>query len=71
MHLKSRLDQTINIPGFDKTFNFVSGETIHTENSYKYDKAKVETLATISGFKVEKIFSDQYNWYDLVLLSPS
>jgi dimethylhistidine N-methyltransferase len=70
MHLKSRLDQTISIPGYDKPFNFVSGETIHTENSYKYDKAKVETLATISGFKVEKIFSDENKWFDLVLFSP-
>lgn len=70
MHIKSKLDQSIRICGTDKPFYFATGETIHTENSYKYDETKIESLATRSGFTIEKIFSDENNWFDLVLLRP-
>lgn len=70
MHLRSRSNQSIAIPGHKETFHIMAGETIHTENSYKYDKAKIEKLASRSGFMVEKIFSDENNWFNLVLLRP-
>src|SRR4051812_499579 len=34
MHLESLKDQTVTVAG--RTFDFARGETIHTENSYKY-----------------------------------
>src|SRR5262249_16242091 len=34
MHLESRREQDVHIAG--RTFAFAAGETIHTENSYKY-----------------------------------
>src|SRR3546814_20476405 len=37
MHLESREEQTVTIPG--RRFHFAAGETIHTENSYKYTPA--------------------------------
>jgi dimethylhistidine N-methyltransferase len=71
MHVRSRTDQNIVIPGNKEIFRIIAGETIHTENSYKYDKLKIEKLAARSGFKVDKIFTDENNWFNLVLLRPS
>ncbi len=48
MHLRSQLDQLVQVG--DVTVPFKKGETIHTENSYKYSKEEFETLARQSGF---------------------
>lgn len=48
MHLRSQLDQLVQVGGV--TVPFKQGETIHTENSYKYSKEEFETLARQSGF---------------------
>ncbi len=48
MHLRSQLDQLVQVG--DVTVPFKQGETIHTENSYKYSKEEFETLALKSGF---------------------
>ena len=70
MHLKSKSDQEVRILGSDKIFQISKGETIHTESSYKYSEEKIQKLATRSGFSIEKIFSDNNNWFDLVMLKP-
>ena len=43
MHLVSRRDQTVRILG--ERFAFRAGETIHTENSYKYSLDRFRALA--------------------------
>ncbi|WP_215084012.1 L-histidine N(alpha)-methyltransferase [Exiguobacterium sp. s78] len=48
MHLRSQLDQLVQVG--DVTVPFKQGETIHTENSYKYSKEEFEALARQSGF---------------------
>lgn len=48
MHLQSQLDQLVQVG--DVTVPFKQGETVHTENSYKYSKEEFETLARQSGF---------------------
>ncbi len=48
MHLRSQLDQLVQVGGV--TVPFKQGETVHTENSYKYSKEEFETLARQSGF---------------------
>ncbi len=48
MHLRSQLDQLVQVG--DVTVPFKQGETVHTENSYKYSKEEFETLARQSGF---------------------
>lgn len=70
MHIKSRADQTVSISGINEKFHFKAGETIHTENSYKYDRTRIENLASRSGFIVDRIFSDNNKWFDLVLFRP-
>jgi dimethylhistidine N-methyltransferase len=48
MHLISRRAQTVWVQG--KTFSFRAGESIHTENSYKYSLARFTALARGSGW---------------------
>lgn len=70
MHLVSKADQQIYIREIEKSFEFKEGESIHTENSYKYSLGQIQTLAEKSGFELKMNFLDKRNWFDLALLSP-
>lgn len=50
MHLESLCDQTVRIG--ETEIRFVRGETIHTENSHKYDEAAFAEIASRSGWRV-------------------
>ncbi|WP_297507953.1 ergothioneine biosynthesis protein EgtB [uncultured Caulobacter sp.] len=50
MHLESRRDQIVMVG--DYGFRFAAGETIHTENSYKYPSEAFETIARRAGWTV-------------------
>lgn len=56
MHLASRGAQTVHIADYE--VHFADGETIHTENSWKYDDASLATLAAEAGFTVERRWTD-------------
>ncbi len=56
MHLVSRHPQTVRIAG--AVFSFAEGETIHTENSYKYTPAAFEALAGTAGWTPTARFTD-------------
>jgi len=56
MHLVSTKDQTVEICG--RPFHFRSGETIHTENSYKYSLEEFRNLAMGAGWKSEDVWTD-------------
>lgn len=71
MHLVSRINQKIKINSIGKTVTFGKGESIHTENSYKYSIWQIRELAENSGFKIQRNFIDKRNWFDLVLLSAN
>jgi dimethylhistidine N-methyltransferase len=49
MHLASRARQKVTVAG--STFEFRAGETIHTENSYKYSAHSFAALARGAGWK--------------------
>lgn len=49
MHLESLADQSASVGGHK--FSFLKGETIHTENSYKYNVAEFQTLAKSAGLE--------------------
>ncbi len=63
MHLESNIDQTVDIDG--RTFSFKSGETIHTENSYKYSLAEFSELAEKCGFKPRKAWTDADDFFSI------
>src|SRR5205814_6121515 len=52
MHLVSREAQRVRIADYE--VSFAAGETIHTENSYKYDDETLARLAQESGVSVER-----------------
>jgi uncharacterized SAM-dependent methyltransferase len=68
MHLESKLDQNVRIGVIGKEINFKHGETIHTENSYKYSLDRLEKLVGKSGLQVVKNFVDPNKQYTLILL---
>lgn len=68
MHLISKIDQQVRIQAIGKTFHFKKGETIHTENSYKYSLDRLEKLVGKSGLQVVKNFVDPKKQYTLILL---
>jgi dimethylhistidine N-methyltransferase len=62
MHLVSRRAQKVHIPansaGPALTLDFASGETIHTENSYKFTPARVRHLLASAGFELSRSWQD-------------
>jgi len=67
MHLVSDIDQLVHIG--DHSFVFVEGETIHTENSYKYTPEEFQRLSVKAGFKPEKVWIDQNNLFSIHYLA--
>ena len=56
MHLESRYSHRVQIDG--RSFDFAAGETIHTENSYKYTIEEFQTLATEAGWIPRHVWTD-------------
>ena len=56
MHLASTKRQKVRIG--DATIDFRAGETIHTENSYKYSIESFQALASGSGWSPLKAWTD-------------
>ena len=61
MHLVSRFDQVIRISG--EEFWIGEGESIHTENSYKYWPDEFQDLAKSAGWDTEMIWTDKLLWH--------
>ncbi|HXU46954.1 MAG TPA: L-histidine N(alpha)-methyltransferase [Thermoanaerobaculia bacterium] len=58
MHLESDRAQEVAIHGLDLTVPFAAGETIHTENSYRFDLDQMGALARATGFALARSWSD-------------
>jgi uncharacterized SAM-dependent methyltransferase len=56
MHLVSKAAQTVTVAG--QLFEFAAGESIHTENSYKYSVEEFLALAEKAGFFSERVWTD-------------
>jgi L-histidine Nalpha-methyltransferase len=67
MHLVSRCDQVVRIGGV--SFVFASGESIHTENSYKFSLPALAELAEANGFVVERVWADERQYFSVVYLT--
>ena len=65
MHLESLAAQTVTIAG--QRIEFGEGETIHTENSYKFTQASILTLLNNSGFALDVILHDDQQRFAVVL----
>ena len=65
MHLESCIDQAVSIG--ERKFFFSAGETIHTENSYKYHINEFIELVALSGFKKIATWTDKDNLFAVML----
>ncbi len=61
MHLVARDAHMVNIGNY--RFFFDRGESIHTENSYKYSLPEFERLALSAGFKPARCWTDSREWF--------
>jgi len=67
MHLVSRIAQQVNAGTLDLTVEFAAGETIHTENSYKYVPGQAEALMAEAGFAATATWTDARGWFAVCL----
>jgi L-histidine Nalpha-methyltransferase len=63
MHLASKRRQSVPIDSLHIVAEFEAGETIHTENSYKYAESDLQALAGESGFAIEQVWTDPRSWF--------
>ena len=71
MHLESLIAQRVHLPadsyGPALTIQFESGETIHTENSYKFTFAAVKGLLTSASFRATRSWKDAQHLFAVTL----
>jgi dimethylhistidine N-methyltransferase len=68
MHLLSVVEKTIHICG--RRIHFRAGESIHTENSYKYTVAEFQDLARQAGWSTGRVWTDdgpQFSIHELTM----
>ena len=69
IYIKSVKEQTVSIGELGMEAHFAAGELIHTENSYKYDQNDIAALASATGFKASRTWTDSQNRFSSNLLS--
>ncbi len=71
IYLVSRRAQTVMVPSpdpdFDLRLRFAAGETIHTENSYKYRPGQAEAMLKAAGFEPARTWTDERGWFAVCL----
>ena len=67
MHLISQKNQAVQVDG--ETISFTRGESIWTESSYKYDLDEFEQIAAVAGFRVERVWVDEREWFSVQYLT--
>ena len=66
MHLVSKKNQIVNIS--DKKIKLEKGETIHTENSYKYSIEEFKKLSISSGYRIIDFVTDKNKYFGVFFL---
>jgi L-histidine Nalpha-methyltransferase len=71
MHLESLTAQRVHIPansaGPALTLHFAAGETIHTENSYKFTLTAVKKLLASASFDATHSWQDSNSFFAVTL----
>ena len=69
MHLVSRRSQRVRVAGH--SFDFAEGESVHTENSYKYTVNGFQELARSAGFAPLAVWTDPDRQFSLHWLASA
>jgi dimethylhistidine N-methyltransferase len=67
MHLESLIAQRVRFATLDFEVDFAAGETIHTENSYKYQRGEAEAMLARAGFTPAGSWTDERGWFAVCL----
>ena len=67
MHLYCTRNHDVSING--NVYRFISGETIHTENSYKYSVEEFHKLAAKAGFTTTRVWMDEARLFSIHYLT--
>ncbi|MGC1871701.1 MAG: L-histidine N(alpha)-methyltransferase [Acidobacteriaceae bacterium] len=67
MHLDSKCNQMVHVELLHRNFGFKRGESIHTENSYKFRPEQVEEMLQKSGYALEQSWYDDKRWFGVHL----
>lgn len=67
MYLESRVGQTVRLAALEMDVEFAEGETIHTENSYKYAPGQAEAMMAEAGFEAAGSWTDERGWFGICL----
>lgn len=72
MHLESLTEQTVTLPGGPgQPIHFAAGETIHTENSYKFTERSLRPLLAGAGFGNPHLFHDEQHRFAVAMAHPA
>ncbi len=69
MHLESRKDQSVEILG--RRFDFKKGESLHTENSYKYSVQEFHDIGDRAGWENLATWTDEESLFSVHLMTPA
>ncbi|HSY71814.1 MAG TPA: L-histidine N(alpha)-methyltransferase [Silvibacterium sp.] len=67
MHLESLIAQQVSIPALELEVKLQRGETIHTENSYKFRDQGVIELLERADFHLSDHWTDEREWFGVYL----
>lgn len=67
MHLESTRNHRVCIAVARLCLDFAQGETIHTENSYKFTPEAIRIVLEDADFDVERTWMDEGGWYAVTL----
>ena len=67
MHLASRVEQEVTVAG--GRFRLARGETLHTENSYKYDVPQFQAMAQRANWIPVRVWVDERRLFSIHLLA--
>jgi uncharacterized SAM-dependent methyltransferase len=57
----------VRLAALDVELEFAPGESIHTENSYKYKPGHAEALLDDAGFMPAAGWTDEREWFEVYL----
>jgi dimethylhistidine N-methyltransferase len=69
IYLDSLIAQTVAIPALELKVRFKRGETIHTENSYKFTQEGIASIVERAGFRITQSWTDEREWFGVYLAS--
>lgn len=69
MHLRCTRTHTASLAGHE--LNFIAGEEIHTESSYKYAPDEFVALAESAGLRREQLWQDDQRWFSVLYFAAA